>query len=489
MLPRFEAAEPRYHVPGGWRVESGYLTVPEARSAASGWRGDEHVVRLYVSIVRSSNPHPRPDPVVLLSGGPGSSCRDMLESEARAELRQAILAERDLIAFDQRGTGASDPVLDCADAVEAHIASVLSNEGSHARRQRFVSATLACRERLANSGVNLKAFNTIESAADIEDLRRVLGYEQINLYGVSYGTRLALVTMRDQPAGLRSVVLDSTVPVQVSQYAQGIANTAYSFDLLFERVAADPAAAAAFPRLREVFRETVRRLNAEPDWVTFPHPINGANVRLPVSGELLTGVLCTLFYSTEALPSLPRVIWDAHRGVYARVIEVVSELLAGVERRSALGMYYCVNCCDDKVSDLLAEPITRQSAAYPGMAAIPLMEFHLGEYIIPLCAAWGAREPGPAEFDPVSSDIPTLILAGEYDQNTPASWGRLAGETLSRSHFVEFPATGHGVVARGHCAARLIAAFFRDPWRRPDTHCVDAIPSPDFASYEEAGAA
>ena len=82
MLPRFEAAEPRYHVPGGWRVESGYLTVPEARSAASGWRGDEHVVRLYVSIVRSSNPHPRPDPVVLLSGGPGSSCRDMLESEA-----------------------------------------------------------------------------------------------------------------------------------------------------------------------------------------------------------------------------------------------------------------------------------------------------------------------------------------------------------------------------------------------------------------------
>ena len=89
----------------------------------------------------------------------------------------------------------------------------------------------------------------------------------------------------------------------------------------------------------------------------------------------------------------------------------------------------------------------------------------------------------------MSSDIPTLILAGEYDQNTPASWGRLAGETLSRSHFVEFPATGHGVVARGHCAARLIAAFFRDPWRRPDTHCVDAIPSPDFASYEEAGAA
>jgi pimeloyl-ACP methyl ester carboxylesterase len=488
MLPRFEAAEQRYQVPGEWRVESGFLTVPEARSAASGWRGDEHVVRLYVTIIRSNNPHPKPDPVVLLSGGPGGSSRGMLESEERSELRNAILAERDLIAFDQRGTGASDPVLDCPDAGAAQIASVLSNEDSHARRRRFVTAALACRERLVSSGVNLKAFNTIESAADIDDLRRVLGYEQVNLYGISYGTRLALVAIRDRPAGLRSVVLDSTVPVQVSQYAEGIANTAYSFDLLFERVAADPAAAAAFPRLREMFHETVARLNADPDWVTFPHPIDGTNVRLPVSGNLLTGVLCTLFYSTEAIPSLPRVIWDAHHRNYARVIEVVSEILAGSENRSALGMYYCVNCCDDKVSDLLAEPIARQSATHPGMAAIPLMEFHLGEYIIPLCAAWGAREPGPTELEPVASDIPTLILAGEYDQNTPASWGRLAGETLSRSHYVEFPGTGHGVVARGECAAQVIADFFHDPLRRPDTHCVDAIPPPNFASYKEDSA-
>ena len=107
-------------------------------------------------------------------------------------------------------------------------------------------------------------------------------------------------------------------------------------------------------------------------------------------------------------------------------------LLAGRFDTASLGMYYCVNCCDDKVNEDLAEQIARQTVANPFMAAIPLMEFHLGEFIIPLCAAWGAREPGPSEYEPVRSDIPTLILAGEYDQNTPSHWGRLAGETLTR---------------------------------------------------------
>ena len=206
-------------------------------------------MRLYVTIVRSNNPHPEQDPVVLLNGGPGGSSRGMLEAGERADLRDAILAERDLIVFDQRGTGASKPALNCPDFDQATIHSLLSNDDSRTRRDRFVAAALACESNWCVPAINLKAFNTIESAADIDDLRRALGYDEVNLYGISYGTRLALVAMRDRPDGLRSVVLDSTVPVQISQYAEGIENTAHAFDLLFERVAADPAASPAFPRL------------------------------------------------------------------------------------------------------------------------------------------------------------------------------------------------------------------------------------------------
>ena len=483
MLPRFESAEQRYQVPGNWRVECGYLSVPEARSAASGWRGDDYQLRLYVTVVRSNNPHPRPDPVVLLSGGPGGSSGGMLEGEELAALRAAILANHDLIAFDQRGTGYSDPALDCPDLSRITLDSLLANDDSTTRRQRFVAAALDCRDQFVRSGINLKAFNTIESAADIDDLRRALGYEQVNLYGISYGTRLALVAMRDVPSGIRSVVLDSVVPVQISQYADGIANTAYAFDLLFDRVAADPKAASAFPRLREVFARTVDQLNAEPGLATFPHPLTGGEVRLPVTGELMTGVLCSLFYSTPSIPTLPALIWDAYHGNYDRIVEAISERLAGDNSRSSIGMYYCVNCCDDKVDEEVSEVITREPAAHPHMAAVPLTEFHLGEFIVPLCTAWGARDAGPQENEPVRSDIPTLILAGEYDQNTPTYWGRLAGETLSSSHYVEFPATGHGAIARGKCATQVIADFFADPQHRPDTTCVEAIPAPDFAAH------
>ncbi len=483
MIPRFEPAEQHYHVPGNRRVECGYLIVPEARSDASGWRGADRSIRLFVTIVRSDNPHPKPDPVILLSGGPGVSSQSMLESEERAQLRDVILTERDLITFDQRGTGLSEPALTCPDIDRTTIESLLANDDSTTRRQRFVAAALDYRDELVRSGVNLKAFNTIESAADIDDLRRALGYQQVNLYGISYGTRLALVAMRDVSHGLRSVVLDSVVPVQVSQYADGIDNTARGFEFLFERVEADPKSAATFPHLREVFARTVERLNEEPAWVTFPHPINGDDVRLPVTGSVFAGALCDLLYSTAAIPTLPAVIWDAQHGVFDSVIEIVAERLAGRGLRSSRGMYFCVNCCDDKVSEDLADPIAQQAAMHPHMNALPLMEFHLGEFIIPLCAAWGAREAGPAEREPVRSDVPTLILAGEYDQNTPSDWGRLAGETLTCSYFVEFPATGHGVVARGGCAASMIGAFFQDPSQRPDTACVDAIPAPDFASH------
>jgi pimeloyl-ACP methyl ester carboxylesterase len=477
----FESAPCHYAVDPGYRVDCGYLTVPEARSAASGWRRDARVLRLYVTIVRSPNLRPAPDSIVVLYGGPGGWSGPLL-ARLNAFGFGELLAERDLIIFDQRGTGLSEPALTCPETNARHTHALFEHVTLDERRQRFVDAALECRARLVAEDINLKAFNTPEIAADIEDLRLALGYAQINLYSISYGTRVALAAMRDAPHGLRSVILDSTVPMQVSQYADGIANTAYAFNLLFARVAADPAAAARWPELRARFEALVERLNATPEWLTLTHPVTGAQLRLPVTGELLTGLLCRLFYDTAAIPTLPGLIDGFTRGDFSLARDTALELLAPRDDgpSSALGMYYCVNCCDDKVSPAIAEQIAAQAAAHPGMDAVPLTEFHLGRYIIPLCAAWGARETGPDEQAPVVSAIPTFILAGEYDQNTPASWGRLAGETLSNSHYVEFPGAGHGLIRLGPCPAQLMRAFLNDPFARPNSSCADNRPAPNF---------
>ena len=114
------------------------------------------------------------------------------------------------------------------------------------------------------------------------------------------------------------------------------------------------------------------------------------------------------------------------------------------------------------------------------MNSLPLTEFALGKHITAIAAKWGARAAGPAEHEAVVSDIPTLILAGEFDQNTPSYWGRLAGETLTNSHYIEFPGGGHGVINNGRCALSVINEFFSNPSSRPDDTCVRELTGPSF---------
>jgi pimeloyl-ACP methyl ester carboxylesterase len=145
------------------------------------------------------------------------------------------------------------------------------------------------------------------------------------------------------------------------------------------------------------------------------------------------------------------------------------------------GMYFSVNCCDDKVTAHTAEVIDRRAAEYPAFRSLALTEFHLGAHIADLGAGWGARPAGPAEHRPVTSELPTLILAGEFDQNTPAFWGRLAGETLSNHHSIEFPGGGHGSMFDAE-AAPIIKGFLEEPSARPDDSALRARAGKTFVA-------
>jgi pimeloyl-ACP methyl ester carboxylesterase len=486
--PHFEPVfRSKYPLPENLKIECGYLTVPESRSIFSGNFPSNKTLRIYVTILKTLNKNPRLDPIVFLYGGPGGNSGGILNGFKALDVQNFLLSERDFIVFDHRGSGFSEPALFAPEVDPLWSDAFLKDFDADERAGRFVEAMLRAHVRFVNADINLGAINTPEIAADLNDLRMALGYEKFNLWGISYGTRVALVAMRDYPEGIRSVILDSTVPVQVSQYVEAIPNAMHAFNLLFDAVAADPKTKAAYPDLKAVFDEVFERLKNKPVLIPAKHPMTNQAIELRLTGEVFIGIFCIGFYSSEAISKMPNRVYQAYRGNYQKLAEILLKQLnysASNLPGQSQGMYYSVNCCDDKVTGKTGEEIIKYAQKHPEMSSLPLTEFALGKHITDIAAKWGARAAGSAEHKAVISDIPTLILAGEFDQNTPSYWGKLAGETLTNSHYIEFPGTGHGVINNGGCALSVIKAFFDAPASRPDDTCVRALTGPIFVMPE-----
>ena len=236
-LPETEAwFEPdvcRIREPQGVIVQCGNLVVPENRSDP-----DSRMIELHVMVFGTASRNPAPDPLLYLAGGPGSSIVETSLYQLPLFLR--FLAERDVIVFDQRGVGASQPTLDCPEDTKAVFDSLNQRLTMEEEKALHVEAMRICRERLAEEGVDFTGYNTSENAADVRDLRKAMGIPEWNLYGVSYGTRLALATLRDYPQGIRSVILDSTFPLDVDFYSSIVPNAGAGLQDPLRRVRGEP---------------------------------------------------------------------------------------------------------------------------------------------------------------------------------------------------------------------------------------------------------
>ena len=218
--------------------------------------------------------------------------------------------------FDQRGTGLSEPALDCPELVETALGTLDEDLSIEEQSTLTNESILACRDRLVGEGVDLAGYTSAENAADLNDLRQALGYDEWNLYGISYGTRLALTTMRDFPDGIRSVVLDSSYPPQVNLYTALAANARRGFNVLFEGCAADPRCSAAYPELEATFFELVERLADAPVTNSITNPLTGESFDSLINGTKLLNLLFQSLYATEIIPLLPKTISDASNGEF-----------------------------------------------------------------------------------------------------------------------------------------------------------------------------
>ena len=348
QMPVFEPAVCRFEIPSdvsgrfpfGVRVECGYVTVPEDRSQPSG-----PTIRLHVARFRSTSLSPAPDPIVSLEGGPGGHALEPLPLIFDIGVAP-FLASRDFIIFDQRGTGYSEPALDCPELLQLSLETLdddLSVEDSVALSVAVLSE---CRDRLVGEGVNLAAYTSAENAADLSDIRRALGIDEWNLYGTSYGTRLALTAMRDFPEGIRSVILDSSFPLEVDLLSSIVPNADRAFTTLFDGCKAIQRCDAAYPGLETTFFELVDLLDEAPTSTTITNALTGESFDALITGHGLIDFLFKSLYATEAIPLLPQIIFDVRDGNFDKLALIMGLFLANDEFFSA-GMYYSVQCGEE----------------------------------------------------------------------------------------------------------------------------------------------
>ncbi|MFT5194725.1 MAG: pimeloyl-ACP methyl ester carboxylesterase [Cellvibrionaceae bacterium] len=446
-----------------YNLTCGMLHVPENRES-----GSDKMIQLAVTILPAANGNPEPDPVIYLDGGPGGSAVAGFESDPDGWAQYGFAQNRDLVLFDQRGTGYSIPELDCDESDENADAYELAE---------------TCKASLEAEGIDLSAYNSVESAADVAALANALGYDTYNLLGISYGTRLGLAVMRDHPEGLRSVVLDSPFPPNANPAETEAALTWGRFEAILDACAEDSDCAVTFPNLEQKLLDTVDAMNQEP-------------VDEIYGDDLVALIQQMLFSADEYAFLIPLLIDQASQGNLDLYFELEPDVFAmapaglltsvrqtnhqikrqdvddGETDGDAQGMYNSVMCHDEfAFADIdTADAYTANNVPdqlYTGLFLGTVDQFST-------CDVWDVGSAEAYVDAAVVSDIPTLVLVGEFDTATPPVWGELTVETLSNGILAQIPSAGHSLVSTNDCAISLMDAFFNNPTSL-DTSCIDQI--------------
>ena len=410
----------------------GVLNVPLDRTQPGGASID-----LSVAVVPALNRRALAAPVFLLAGGPGQGATAMYTSFAGAFGR--VNRNHDIVLVDQRGTGRSAP-LTCEYPDDWRPPADLMP----ALRQ----ATLACLNRY---GDRVRFYTSSAAVADLEAVRTALGFSAIDLYGASYGTRVAQLYMRRFPAAVHAAILDGvTFPEQAIGPATPL-DGERALSLIVARCAAAPDCAAAYPALRQELDALRRQYGPQKSALTLDDPDSGVPLKVEFNRSMLNASLRFLSYSSAQASMLPALIHQAAQGALAPLAAQTVMTARQVGDQLASGMQNSVICSED-VPFFAAADLDRAviSQTYQGADQLDALR--------EICKLWPR---GPVDADlhsPLLSAIPTLLLSGEADPVTPPAAAERAAQGLARHLHLMLSGEGHGQVATG-CIPRLMAEF------------------------------
>ncbi|MFE5812206.1 alpha/beta fold hydrolase [Streptomyces sp. NPDC056479] len=456
-------------IPALERAYCGTLTVPENRSRPTGRK-----ITLGVAIVRAATSRRASDPIVWFAGGPG----DDAVSEAQLAIDGGLNRDRDVIFMSQRGTYSADPALTCPNIDEFNARSLGLVYGAPSTGRLHVQATRTCRDQLARRGADLPAYNTAESAADYADLRLALGIRWWNVFGISYGTDLALTYMRKFPQGIRSVGIDGVLPPSLAGASLTWSAARQGFDGLFRACARQPSCNRRYPNLQSTFERLVRRLEARPISTTVTVPGRPTPVRVVLDGGVLVNWLTS---ATHVAAGVPRSIDELAHGNPQRIAQqwAGGKLSPQAIGRLAHGLAYGVFCSEWTPYESEADVIRAGRRAFPSFPRSVLANAPQLPFLHADCRAWRVP-PAPRSIRNVTySNIPTLVMSAGFDAQTGASNGAYAARTLSRSIAVTVPYVAHVAFAESPCARAITVSFFNSP-SSPNRSCLAGVQPPRF---------
>ena len=451
-------------VPDGFeqkhKIECGWVSVPRDHRQPEG-----KTIRLWTARVRGTGTEQHEDPVLYINGGPGIATVDSMLPYVEQSEAMALLSEgRDLILFDQRGSGRSEEVL-CPALGEQLISIASAGLAPEMQTEQSIAAFASCKTMLEEKGLDLAAYSTSATVHDIDAIRRAFGVERWNLAAISYGTLVALDAMRTSPASIRSVILSSPYPPNSASWAEQISAVGGGFAAIARECAAQVDCSQQFGAIGGKLTETLARLEAKPL----------ADGEKRITGRQFMRALWPLAVRSTTVKYVPLAVDRAHSGDE----DLIKKIVAMYGGADSFGDYspaqsHAIMCPE---SGRTTDWFVRARARYPAIAG-----GEPDDNWDRLCAAFRPGFVDAAFFAPVASDIPTLIYFGSFDPATPEIDAYQSARLLSHATLIEVQGASHGPMTVDKCTSNIARSFLDAPGQQVDRSCLADRPAIEFAT-------
>ncbi|WP_204103659.1 MULTISPECIES: alpha/beta fold hydrolase [Spirulina sp. CCY15215] len=415
----------------------GYVTVPEFHDRATKTSFKLAFIRL-----KSTGNNSDSTPLIMEQGGPGASSFHRVRHFTPEGILLPLQKQRDILLIEQRGAYYSRPYLQCD-------------------RAEFPSI---CKERLEGEGINLDAFNMVQHAHDIALVTQTLGYDRFNYYGTSYASQLALYLLRQYPQRLRTIILDATIATdsdigfyQLESFSRALRN-------IFAACDRDRFCQQNYPNLEQELTHLLEKLERDPLSISISIEGEEKEHYYFLNGQTFAFFLRDFLYDAhQYAPQLPRLIYDLNREDFTLFKNIYRQRLKEAFPL-ANGMRFATICA-------APNPPIPSLNLKPTLLLLQRITIISGT-LVDFCSFYPVTPLANSVYEPIRSDIPSLILHGEYDPITPLPYGEYVAHFLSKAYIFEYPGLGHGVLEQGNCPIIMALEFLDRPQQSPDRTCI-----------------